>query len=173
MEKTFEKVEKKVRGKSFGVLSTISPSAWAQSSAVQYAVSERKSNFAFYILSDGTYVKVKNIQQNPKISFVIPFPHHILRFIPAPTVSFQGTAEVLPFDDPMVRAAYSGRAQKGMIRFTEDSKYRETAVFLKLTPIGKLTCFGLGIKLTEMMKDPLNARYTVQIPSERVQSQNE
>ncbi|RDE15683.1 MAG: hypothetical protein C4K48_03645 [Candidatus Thorarchaeota archaeon] len=173
MEKTFEQVEKKIREKSFGILSTISPSGGVQSSAVQYAVSRRESHFALYILSDGTYVKVKNIQRNSKISFVIPFPHHILRFIPAPTVSFQGTAEVLPFDDSVARAAYSGRAQKRMVRFTEGSKYRKTAVFLKLTPIGKLTCFGLGIKLAEMMKDPLNARYTVLIPSERLQNQRE
>ncbi len=170
MEKTLEQVEKKVREKNFGILSTISPSGWVQSSAVQYAVSQRESIFALYVLSDGTYVKVKNIQQNPKISFLIPFPHHILRFIPAPTVSFQGTAEVVPFDDPVARAVYTGRAQKRMVRFTESSKYRETAVFLRLTPIRKLTCFGLGIKLTEMMKDPLNARYTVLIPSERLQN---
>ena len=167
MEITFEMVEKKVRKKNFGVLSTIGPSARVQSSAVQYAVSTRKSGFALYVLTDRTYVKVRNIKQNPKVSFVIPFPHHILRFIPAPTVSFQGTADILPFDDPLARDAYSSRSQKRMIRFTEGSKHRETAVFLRLTPIGKLTCFGLGIKLTVMMKEPASALYAVQLPSER------
>ena len=173
MERTFEQVDRKVRGKSFGILSTIGPSGSVQSSGVQYAVSSGGSSFALYILSDSSYVKVRNIQHDPRISFVIPFPHHMLRFVPAPTVSFQGTAEILPFDDPVARGAYSGRAQKRMVRFTENSKYRATAVFLKLAPFGKLVCFGLGIKLTQMMKDPASALYNVRIPTERQQGQKE
>jgi hypothetical protein len=173
MERTFEQVERRVRGKSFGILSTIGPSEWVQSSGVQYAVSPSGSSFALYILSDRTYVKVRNIQRNPRISFVIPFPHHVLRFVPAPTVSFQGTAEILPFDDALAREAYVGRSQRRMVRFTAESKYKETAVFLRLTPSGKFVCFGLGIKLTEMLKDPASALYVVQIPSKRPERRKE
>ncbi len=163
MQKTFEGVIKQVKKKSFGILSTIDSSGWVQSSGVQYGVSLRGADFALYILSDSRYVKVRNIEQNHRVSFVIPFPHHFLRFIPAPTVSFKGTAEILPFDDSRAREAYCSRSQKRMIRFTANSDYKATAVFLRLTPIKRIVCYGLGIKLADMMRDPANALYTVQL----------
>ncbi|MFX0061809.1 MAG: pyridoxamine 5'-phosphate oxidase family protein [Candidatus Hermodarchaeota archaeon] len=166
--KTFDFVEKEIRKKQFGILSTISPKEWAQSSGVHYGVSPKALNFALYILTDSSYKKVQNIQKYPRISFAIPYPHYYLRFIPPGTISFQGTAEILPFEDSDARKSYTKSSQRRMIRYTEQSAYKETAVFLKIKPNKRISCFGLGVKLSEMMKDPEAAHYSVLIPSTRL-----
>ena len=162
--KPYRYVEKQIRKKKFGILSTISPKGWIQSSTVQYGVSPKDSGLCLYVLTDSSYKKVKNIQETQKISFAITFPHYYLRFIPPWTVSFQGTAKILPFEDLQAREACTNRSLKRMIEFTENSKYKDTAVFLKLQPNRRLSWFGLGMKLRKMMKDPNMAHYSVDIP---------
>jgi general stress protein 26 len=168
-QKRFDFIERAIRKKRFGVLSTISPKGWAQSSGVQYGVTPRDSSLALHILTDKRYKKVRNIQKNPRISFTIPYPHYYLRFIPPATITFQGTAEILPFEDSEARKSFTKKSLRRMIRFTEESVYRETAVFLKLNPLRRISCFGVGISLVKMMKDPEAGYYSIIVPSRRRQ----
>ena len=110
--KTFDFIEKEIRKKQFGILSTISPKEWVQSSGVNYGVSPKALNFALYILTDSRYKKVQNIQQHPRIAFAIPCPHYYLRFIQPATISFQGTAGILPFEDLEARESLSSKSQR-------------------------------------------------------------
>ncbi|MFX1538465.1 MAG: pyridoxamine 5'-phosphate oxidase family protein [Promethearchaeota archaeon] len=166
--KTFDFIEKEIRKKQFGILSTISPKEWVQSSGVHYGVSPKALNFALYILTDSRYKKVQNIQKQPRISFAIPYPHYYLRFIPPGTISFQGTAEILPFEDSDARKSYTKSSLRRMVRYTEKSAYRDSAVFLKISPNKRISCFGLGVSLIKMMKDPEEGYYSILIPSTRL-----
>lgn len=126
-------------------------------------VTPRDSALALHILTDKRYKKVQNIQKNPRISFVIPYPHYYLRFIPPATITFQGTVEILPFEDSEARKSFTKKPLRQMTRYTEKSVYRETAVFLKINPNRRISCFGLGASPVKMMKDPEAGYYSTLI----------
>lgn len=98
--RTFDLIEKYIRKKTFGILSTVSPRGRAHSTGILYGVSPLESKFSLYLITLKEYVKVRNIMSNPYISFVIPFPHHYLRFVPSSCVYFQGIAKIVSFDNP-------------------------------------------------------------------------
>lgn len=95
----FEYIERQLRGKSFGIIGTITGNERSHSTAVCYGMSPPSEKFALYILTGRDTKKIRNIVKNPEVSFVEPFPHRILSFVPASCIQFQGKAEVLPFDD--------------------------------------------------------------------------
>ncbi|MHA1717374.1 MAG: pyridoxamine 5'-phosphate oxidase family protein, partial [Promethearchaeota archaeon] len=76
----FKQVVERLRKKTFGILTTISKDGHPHSTGILYGVSPPGSKFSIYVLTRKSYRKVKNIESNPKVSFVIPFPHYILRF---------------------------------------------------------------------------------------------
>ena len=104
---TFEFVEKKVRKKTFGVLTTIDSKGRPHSTGIIYAVGSPEKHFALYSIVGEKYAKVRNIKRNPNVSLVVTFPHHWIRFAPASYVMFRGTAEILPDDDADGRWAMS------------------------------------------------------------------
>ena len=99
--RTFDFVEKKIRQSNFGILGTVSPTG------ILYGVSPLEFKFSLYLITLKDYVKVRNIMNNPYISFVIPFPHYYLRFIPSSCVYFQGTAKNVSFDSSEPQKAFN------------------------------------------------------------------
>jgi nitroimidazol reductase NimA-like FMN-containing flavoprotein (pyridoxamine 5'-phosphate oxidase superfamily) len=79
---TFEYVEKLLRTKNFGILSTVTDTGQPHSVGVVYAMSPQSAqSFSIYLLSRMALKKVKNISNNPNVAFVVPFPHNIMRMI--------------------------------------------------------------------------------------------
>ena len=66
-------IEKKIRQKSFGILSTVSEKGFAQSTGVLYGISAESIDFHLYIITGKNYKKTKNIIHNPNVSFVITY----------------------------------------------------------------------------------------------------
>ncbi|MHA2165795.1 MAG: pyridoxamine 5'-phosphate oxidase family protein, partial [Candidatus Hodarchaeales archaeon] len=97
---SFSFVEKQVRKKTFGVLTTINRDGTPHTTGILYGVSLPSSKFALFCLTSKNYKKVRNIERNPNISFLIPFPHYYIRFAPASIVTFQGTIDFLSVDTP-------------------------------------------------------------------------
>ena len=93
--RSFSYIEKQIRKKTFGVLGTVSPKWWAHTSGILYGVSSPESSFEIYVMIDKSFKKVRNIKNNPQVSFLIPYPHYYLRMIPSSTVQFQGIAEFI------------------------------------------------------------------------------
>ena len=106
-ELSFDFVEKEVRKKSFGVLTTIDSKGRPHSTGIIYAVGPQEKPFALYSISGSQYAKVRNIKRNPNVSLVVTFPHYWVRFAPASYVMFRGMAEILPDDDVNGRWAMS------------------------------------------------------------------
>jgi general stress protein 26 len=162
---TFEFVESQVRKKSFGILSTIDSKGRPHSTGVLYGISPPSSPFSIFNVVDKNYVKVKNIKRDPRVSFVVTFPHYYLRFAPASYVMFRGIAEILPFSDEMGQKAFQ---TKRILRMNLESDYEEFEMaFIRIRPEPRVVCYGLGIGIMEMRSTLANAAYSVTIPPER------
>jgi nitroimidazol reductase NimA-like FMN-containing flavoprotein (pyridoxamine 5'-phosphate oxidase superfamily) len=169
-KQNFEFIEKQIRKKSFGIISTIDQNGRSHSTGIVYATASSKVKFALYILTHRNYKKVKNIGINDSVSFVIPFPHHILRFVPASCVQFQGTAEILPFSNKDAQESFKSGSKILKMNLEEVSKRNdkeEGVVFIKIIPNSKLFCYGLGFSLIELRKNIESGSYIVTIPPER------
>jgi len=158
---SFPAIEKQIRAKSFGVLSTISPRGYSQSTGVLFGVSA-SDPFVLYIYSNRTYTKVQNILHNPYVSFVIPFPHHFFRFVPANTIALQAQAEVLTAADAAARASFQSHR---ILRMVLEGETRKDDVFLRLVPLGRLHVYGLGYSLFKLRNNHQEGSYFVNIPN--------
>ncbi|MFW9805615.1 MAG: pyridoxamine 5'-phosphate oxidase family protein [Candidatus Thorarchaeota archaeon] len=164
---TFDFVERHVRKKTFGVLTTIDSKGRPHSTGVIYAVSPPEKPFAIYSISGAKYVKVKNIKQNPNVSLVVTFPHYWVRFAPSSYVMFRGTAQILPGDDVDGRTAMS---QSRIGRMNVQTGANDSGVeysYIKLTPEPTIFCYALGYGLREMRSNHTGLGYKVTIPEER------
>ncbi len=165
---TFEFVEKQLRKRTFGILSTADSEGRPHSTGVLYGISA-EPKFLFFILTVKNYKKVRNIKTNPHVSFVVPFPHYYLRFVPDSTVQIQGIAEIVPFNDPEAQKAFSQkRILKMMLEQSYKSDIRDELVFIKIKPNRKIFCYGLGVGIMELQKNVERGGYTVTIPEERL-----
>ena len=163
----FEEVEREVRRKTFGVLSTVDSRNRPHSTGIIFAVSAPEDEFALYIVTQKESAKVRNIKQNQHVCLVVTFPHHFLRFIPDSTVMFRGIAELCSLDDEDAQRAF---AQKYMTKMNldVDSEVLRNSVVIKIKPYKTVYVYGMGIGLNTMRKDPTSARYKVTIPSDRM-----
>jgi general stress protein 26 len=164
---TFESVEKKVRKKSFGVLTTIDSKGRPHSTGILYVVGPPEKSFALYSIVGANYAKVRNIKRNPKVSLVVTFPHYWIRFAPASYVMFRGTAEILPGDDADGRWAMSQSRIGRMNLQTEAESIGTEFVYIKVTPEPTVFCYGVGFGLMELRSHIGNAMYKVTIPDDR------
>ncbi|MHA1378287.1 MAG: pyridoxamine 5'-phosphate oxidase family protein [Candidatus Helarchaeota archaeon] len=165
----FDFIEKQIRKKTFGILSTVSPKGRSQSSGILYGVAPPNSKFSIYLLTSKNYKKVENIENNPHVSFVVPFPHYWLRFAPSSTIYFQGTAELVPIDAPEPRLAFGKKKiLKGNLEQIKTLSSEEEPVFIKIKPNRKIFCYGLGVSLLKMAKEHNVGGYSVNIPENRL-----
>ncbi len=166
---SFDFVEEQIRKKTFGVLSTVSPKGRAHSTGILYGVPPQESKFCLYLITLRDYVKVRNIMNNPNISFVIPFPHHYFRFIPSSCVYFQGTAEIVSFDDPEPQKVFNQkRILRMMLEESNQPDMKGNTIFLKIKPEKKVHCYGIGLSLWQLRKEHERGSYTVIVPPERL-----
>jgi len=166
----FEFIEKEIRKKTYGILSTIDQNGNSHSTSVLYAVSPPESKFALYILTEKNYRKVKNVENNNSISFVIPFPHHFLRFVPANCVQFQGYGKIMPYNNFEAQQAFLAGPKILKMNIEQVGKMNseyEDPVFIKILPKKNLYCYGVGINLMELRKNIESGSYTVSIPPDR------
>ncbi|MFX1326079.1 MAG: pyridoxamine 5'-phosphate oxidase family protein, partial [Promethearchaeota archaeon] len=163
----FEFVEQEIRKKTFGILSTIDQNGKSHSTGIIYSVSLPESKFSLFILTENNYKKVINIKNDNSVSFVIPFPHHLLRFVPSSCVQFQGTGEILPFTNREAQNAFEDGPKILKMNIKQARKMnpkQQKAVFIKITPNSKIFCYGLGYSLIKLRKDVEIGSYSVIIP---------
>jgi hypothetical protein len=164
--RSFEFIETQLRKKTFGVLGTIGPKGALQSTGILYGISAPDARLRFYLLTDRSYLKVRNISRDPEVSFLVTFPHHFFRFVPSSCISFSGKAKILGADDPEARAAFEGRR---ILRMNlEQASRLGDAVFIEIRPKRSMHCYGVGIGLMTIAKDPSVAGYSVEVPAHRL-----
>ena len=162
-------VEKEVRKKTFGIISVVDPDGRPHSTGVLFGMSPSDSPMFLYVVTSRKAAKVRYIKRNPSVSLTVTFPHHWLRFVPDSTVMFRGTADLVFLDDEGFRAAFS---QKRMLRMNlqVDSEAMKDSIVIRVRPDRTVYCYGVGIGINELRKDPTAARYKVVIPEGRLPS---
>ena len=165
---TFNFIEEEVRKKTFGILNTINNDGSPHTTGVLYGVSPHTAKFALYIATSKDYRKTKNIRKNSQISFTITFPHHIFRFVPASTVTFNGIAEVLDFENQEILGIFTKKRILSMITKHLDPEEKKDYVFIKIMPDPKVLCYGIGYNLFKLRSRHTEGGYSVTIPKERL-----
>jgi nitroimidazol reductase NimA-like FMN-containing flavoprotein (pyridoxamine 5'-phosphate oxidase superfamily) len=164
---SFDFVEQKVREKTFAVLSTVDSKNRPHSTGIIFAVSPPGEELSFYVVTQSKSAKIRNIKGNPNVTLVVTFPHHYLRFIPDSTVMFRGKADIVALGDARAQAAF-GQKKMTRMNLQVDSEVLKGSVVIRIRPSKTVYCYGVGIGLNQMRKDPTSARYKVEIPSERL-----
>ncbi|MHA2364628.1 MAG: pyridoxamine 5'-phosphate oxidase family protein [Candidatus Hodarchaeales archaeon] len=164
----FAYVEKHIHKKTFGILGTLTEKNRPHSTGIIYCVSKESTPFRLYCLTSRKYKKTRNIENNPNVSFVIPFPHYYFRFAPSSCIQFQGVAKIIPFKDGevMIELFKQKRILRKLIKDINQNEI-EDYVFLEIKPDIKIFCHGIGFSLIEMKKNHVGAFYSVIIPKDR------
>ena len=163
--RSFAFVEAQLRKKTFGVLSTIGPGGSSQTTGILYALSPPGAPFRLYVLTERSYLKARNVSRNPQVSFLVPYPHHLLPFVPASCISFSAVAEILPPDDPGGREAFT--ANRILRMNLEEADAMEDGIFLRIRPKRSMHCYGIGFGLVTIARNPAVCGYSVAIPPDR------
>lgn len=164
-KRNFYFVEKEIRKKTFGILSTITPNNRPHSTGILYAVSKRGKPLRFYCLTSKKYKKARNIEKDPAISFVIPFPHYYIRFAPSACVQFQGEARLTSFDSKSeILDLFQEKRVLRLINKHITPESGKDYVFIEIVPDGTLYCHGLGFRIMEQRKSHEKTHYKVILP---------
>jgi len=168
--KNFEFIEKYIRKMTFGILTTVDKNGIPHSTGMLYGVSPPGAKFCLYCITEDNYKKVRNIKENPHVAFAIPYPHHLLRFVPSSCIQFSGTAELKPSDDSEGRNAFSANTiLKSNLKEVDKGEIPiDKVVFIKIKPEKKIFCYGVGISLMKLARDHGSGMYSVEIPPERL-----
>lgn len=145
----FEYVKKLLRKKNFGIFTTVGSQGRPHSVGVVYSVSPIGQPFALYLITRSILKKARNLQNNPNVSFVVPYPSLLFRMIPPPCIQFQGKAEIIPIDDPIALKAFESSIvlRCSMIHSTTLGQ----SIFIKIVPDDKIFCFGIGASIWDFL----------------------
>lgn len=163
----FTFIEREIRKKSFGIFNTLNSDGSPHTTGILYGVSKPDTEFALYLLTSRNYKKVRNIQRNPKVSFLIPFPHHHLRFVPSGTITLNGVAKLIPVNTENIIEIFSEKRILKLIIADIDFKKDEEYVFIKIEPDPKILCYGVGFSIWKLRGSHTEGGYSVTIPLER------
>lgn len=169
---TFSFVEKQIRTKTFGVLTTLNKDGTPHTTGILYGVSPPASKFAIYCLTSKEYKKVHNISQNPDVSFLIPFPHFYIRFAPSSTVTFQGKADFIPVNVTKIQNIFTKKRILRLIIDEIQQEEQESMTFIRIKPKSKVLCYGLGYNVFKLRKGHAEGGYSVTIPQDRLFKDN-
>ena len=162
-------IEKEIRSKTFGILTTINSNGTPHTSGVLYGVSPTNSELHLYIITSKKSKKTRNIQKSPSVSFIIPFPHHFLHFAPSNTITINGKAEILSFNNAdLVDIFYKKRILR-MIVQNIDEKEKDDIIFIKIKPDPKILCYGVGINVLKLRNSHTEGGYSIIIPENRLE----
>lgn len=145
----FVYVEKQLRKKNFGVFTTLGSHARPHSVGVVYSTSPSEQPFSIYLVTRSVLKKARNLQNNPNVSFVVPFPHLLFRMIPPACIQFQGKAEIISIDDAVALKAFQSSIV--LRRSLAHSISLGQSIFIKIVPHDKIFCFGIGMSAWDFL----------------------
>lgn len=142
---TTDRVWKEIEAQMFAVLGHVTPKGEPRTSGIVYAVRNRRLYIGVYHES----WKPRHIARNPRVSVTVTIPKRIPFMpwvkIPPATISFQGTAEVMPFEEADAGAQETLLA--GM-QHAPDVKMD----MIKVTPAGEFLTYGVGVSMNTMRR---------------------
>ncbi len=147
------RTKREIAKASFATLATASASNRPHVVGIRYAFIDGQLCIVVHEHS----VKVRNIRQNPKVAISIPIRK--VPFFPPYSIQFQGTAEIIPLDDPNIR------------QLVEDNEFRRIStrkdlekpgqVVIRVTPGKHLSTYGFGFSPLQIIRDPQSAMRSI------------
>jgi uncharacterized protein YhbP (UPF0306 family) len=166
---SFDDVERALRQRTFGTLSTLTERAAPHATGVVYAVSAPDEPLALYVTTRTTTRKVRNLRTHPDVAFVVPVPHRFIPVFPPRAIQFLGTATVVAADDDGANRAFESSWFLRRILATERRIVTEGGdlCFIRIRPGGKLFTYGMGMSVLDNVRRPRGAIGRVAIPPGR------
>ena len=142
-------VKKAIAKGSFCTLATASAANRPHSAGVVYA----EADGDLYVSTMESSIKARNIAANPRVAITIPVRR--LPIGPPSTVQFQGTAEIIPSNDPRLAALI----EQGKLKNVTSHGEVELAggCFIKITPAKRIATHGLNVSLLSFIREPFAA----------------
>lgn len=129
----------------FAVLGMVTPEDASRTVGIVYIIEGRK----FYIGTGLKTWKARHITVNPAVSLTIPIPKRVPIApwikIPQATISFSGTAQVIPCQE-----ADPALVRKVFRHYADDSEFMKDNCLIEVTPQGEFVTYGVGIPLMQM-----------------------
>lgn len=149
-------VERAMSRRSFCTLATVSATNWPHAAGVLYEA----IGTTLYVNTLRTSRKAVNIAANPRVGVNIPVRR--LPVGPPSSVFFQARAAILDNDDPVI----VGLLANGQLRSITGHGELDDArgCFLRITPTRRINTYGLGMSLRRLLRDPLNAGGSIELP---------
>ncbi len=143
---------KALHGRSFAVLSTVSPAGFPHAAGVQYVVVDTESGPVLYTHTMRSSRKARNVAADGRIGVVVPVRK--LPVGPPFTIQFQGRGEVLAMDDPEIVALLDAGRLKAIASHGELDE--PDGCYLRVTPNETIHSYGIGVSAIGVARDPLH-----------------
>lgn len=149
-------IEKALAKQSFCVLATSSARNRPHAVGILYAA----VGLDLYLLVGEETVKVRNVRENPDVAICVPVRKYPVG--PPMAVQFQGTAQVLPPDDPAVKELLAAGRLKRIVGL--GALDHPGVCFLKISPRRRISSYGIGVPLRTLLRDVTQGHRSVTLP---------
>lgn len=168
-DRAFGVVERTIRRRTFGTLSTLTRRGSPHATGVVYAVSPPSQPLMLYVTTRTTTVKVANVRTEPGVAFVIPVPHRGIPLFPPAAVQFQADATIVGADDTAALHAFEASWFHRRILGTEQHIVTEGAnmCFIAIRPRRTLYTYGIGMSALDILRHPRQAISRIDLPAGR------
>lgn len=147
---TTEQVWKAIGENMFAVLGMVTAKNEPRTVGIVYVAQDHR----LYIASKSDAWKVRHVAQNPHVSLTVAIPKHVPLMpwikVPAATITFAGTAAVVPAKELEPTVAR-------LLFQIENGPALEGASAIIVEPQGEFVTYGIGVSLMEM-RDTVKAR---------------
>jgi hypothetical protein len=167
--RSFDTIERALRRRKFGTLSTLTEQTRPHATGVVYAVSGVSEPLVLYVTTRTTTRKARNVAVYPDVAFVVPVPRHFPRGFPPRCIQFQGTATVLPDTDEGAIRAFRSSWFLRRILTTEQRIVAQGGqlCFIRIRPDPTVFTYGIGVSLWDNLRRPKEAIGRAAIPAGR------
>ena len=150
-----DQVKRAIARNSYCALATASPEGRPHVVGVLYAFARD----TVYIITERNSRKVRDIEANPRVAICVPVKKYPLA--PPFSIQFHGSADILDRDDAEIEALLREGALRKVLGF--GVLKRAGMCFLKVTPVGKIHTWGIGVSLWQLLRDPVGADRSVEL----------
>ncbi|MCB8968139.1 MAG: pyridoxamine 5'-phosphate oxidase family protein [Ardenticatenaceae bacterium] len=145
LQLTSEQVWQAIEKELFAIIGMVTAGDEARTVGIVYAVHDRK----LYIGTGKEAWKARHIEANPHVSITVPIAKRIPIMpwikIPQATITFSGTARVMPAAD-----APRSLLQAVFQHMADDQEMVATSCLIEVTPEKEFVTYGIGIPLMQM-----------------------
>jgi hypothetical protein len=163
----FETIDRALRRRTFGTLSTLTEQGRPHATGVVYAVSPSGEPLRLYITTRTTTRKVRNVRAHLDVAFVVPVPRRFAPGFPPRAIQFQGTATVVAASDEGAIRAFSSSWLLRRILMTERRIVSQGGelCFVRIRPDPMVFTYGIGVSLVGNVRRPREATGRAMIPA--------